>query len=182
MNYHNAFLWVQTNAETITAFVAVIALILSSISVFISYISVRDQRKSNQATLRPLADILFDDYENKIAVKLLNNGIGPLILVSSGVYKNDTLISTDLIDVMPALPTGMFWKDFLKNLSGRIMDPSGSKTLICLNGDENETEFIMIREQIRDILKDLTIKISYKDVYENKFFFERKLDWFGRNI
>jgi hypothetical protein len=65
-----------------SAVVASIALVLSLISLWISIAALRHQRKHNRLSVRPLAYIMIGDYEDRVFVKLTNNGTGPMIIKS----------------------------------------------------------------------------------------------------
>lgn len=43
---------------------------------------------------------------------------------------------------------------------------------------ESETEI----ENVRNQLAVITLKVDCRDIYDNKFSFERKLDWFSRHV
>jgi len=58
-----------------SAVVALFALLLSCIAYF-------GQRKHNRLSVRPLAYIMFGDWEDEIFVKVVNNGTGPMIIES----------------------------------------------------------------------------------------------------
>src|SRR2546430_4757052 len=65
-----------------SAAAAFLALLVSAISVGISVWAVRTQRKHNELSVRPLAEITVADHESSVRVKLRNHGIGPMIVTA----------------------------------------------------------------------------------------------------
>lgn len=70
----------NTVSALASAFVALLALLLSVFSVFFAWRSLRHQRVHNSLTFQPLPYIAVGDYEDPIYFKTCNNGTGPLIL------------------------------------------------------------------------------------------------------
>jgi hypothetical protein len=104
-------------------------------------VSVAGQRKDNRPSVRPLAWISIADYENRLSVKLHNNGVEPLIaqkiLVSDGQAVKDSVI-----DWMPNLPPGVFWDTFTKDLQATSLAPGKEIVLIQLQGDPGNARLI----------------------------------------
>ena len=162
--------------------IAGMALILSSISTIAAVIAVFLQRSHNRRSVRPLADILLSDYENRLAVAVLNNGMGPLLIECLEVSLDGKVQNKDVIDLMPKTPPNIDWWTFVKNLSGRVLSPGERRVVIELRGDESDSNFILFRDKVRNALTSLHLKLRYKDVYGKQMpFCERSLGWFGRS-
>jgi hypothetical protein len=61
-------------ANTVAAFGSVAVAI---IAIFVSIKALRHQREHNKLSVKPLAQVLIGDYENRVYVKLVNTGTGP---------------------------------------------------------------------------------------------------------
>jgi hypothetical protein len=164
-----------------SAAAALLALLVSALSVWISVRAMSAQQKHNELSVRPLAEITVADYENSLRVKLRNNGTGPMIV--SGIEISDGMsMKTCVVEWMPPLPTGRPWTTFSHDLKERTLQPEGEIVLLELTEYEGEHDFATCRESIRGALAPLTVVVSYTDIY-NKAMPPRvkALAWFGRN-
>ena len=62
--------------------IATIALGVSFLSIIIGFYGLWLQRKHNQLSVRPIGIITLSDYENRLAIKVKNAGMGTMILKS----------------------------------------------------------------------------------------------------
>lgn len=164
-----------------SAAAAFLALLFSAISVGISFWAVKSQRKHNELSVRPLAEITVADYENSLRVKLRNHGIGPMIVtavtVSDGASAKPTILAW-----MPDLPKGRLWTNFTDVVRDRAIAPGRELVLLELTEDADEVGFDQCRTLVRAALKPLTVNVEYTDVYGNVMSPRRKeLSWFGRH-
>jgi hypothetical protein len=177
--------WLQqyiSDPENLNNIIAGIAVGISFLSTLLALLAVYLQREHNRVSVKPLPDLIFGDYENEILVEIHNHGLGPMIMVRVEILNNDTVLADNLIDLMPDLPKGMNWDDFVKNLKDRILAPGEEKTLVELTGSEKNKTFISFRDKVRKTLAPLTVKVYYKGIYDKKVrIFEKSLDWFGRS-
>lgn len=165
-----------------SAAAAVLALFVSCVSIWISVSSARSQRRHNELSVRPLAEITVADYEDSLRVKLRNNGSGPMIVlavtVSDGANAHESLI-----DWMPALPQGRPWNTFTHALRRRTLQAGAEIVLLELTAHENEANFSVCRDRVRAALAPLTVNVEYKDIYETVMRpCQKPLSWFGRNL
>lgn len=165
-----------------SAAVAILALFVSVISMWISVWSARTQRQHNKLSVRPLAEITVADYEDSLRVKLWNNGTGPMIIL--GVSVSDGKNSKDsLIDWMPDLPRGRPWSTFTHSLHNRTLQAGAEITLLELTEYENERNFSKSRDLIRKALASLEVNVKYTDIYGSVICpYKKPLSWFGRHI
>lgn len=165
-----------------SAAAAFLALIFSAISVWISVWSARTQRKHNQLSVRPLAEVTVADYENSLRVKLRNNGTGPMIIVAVTVSDGSNAKEC-LIDWMPDLPSDRPWNTFTHALRHRTLQAGAEIILLELTKHDGERNFSKCRNSIRRALAPLTVNVEYTDIYESVMRPCRKsLSWFGRNL
>lgn len=158
----------------ISDFVDVIALVVASFSLIISCYFSYLQQKHNKNSVKPIASIIFSDYEDLIRVSIKNSGTGPLIIKKVTVIKKDQTKS-DLISFMPHI--NQTWKDFTTNFEGLALSVNDEIAMISLIPINDENKY-----QVRQALSDITIKVEYEDVYGTKFEIQRKCDFFGRHF
>lgn len=158
------YIWefINENVDAIALVVAAIALILTVWSVWV-------QRDHNKKSLRPYPDIGVANYENYLSVSFHNKGLGPLIITKVNIYKGQNLLGNNLVDLMPDLPKGITWSDYIQRIEGRVLAPGEEKVLLELKGDDKKTNFKNARKLIRQSLKDLKVQIYYKGIYEDNF-------------
>jgi hypothetical protein len=165
-----------------SAAAAFFALFVSCVSVWISVSSTRSQRRHNELSVRPLAEVTVADYENSLRVKLRNNGSGPMIVLAVTVSDGSSAHEC-LIEWMPALPQGRPWNTFTHALRRRSLQAGAEIILLELTEHENEDNFSACRDQVRAALAPLTVNVEYTDIYETVMRPCRKpLSWFGRNL
>lgn len=159
--------WVSDNVE-------VVALAVSIISIGFACRFSWLQQKHNTNSVRPICNIIFNDYEDCIAVKIENVGSGPLT-INRLICQNGSTNYPTLIGCMPKISQN--WSDFVENIDGRTIPIGGHIVLIKLEPQDQET-----KEVVRRALSTIVIKVEYEDIYNNKFCEERRLDFFGRTL
>jgi hypothetical protein len=168
-------------ATVASAVVALCALLISIISLFITLWSLWNQRRHNFLSVRPLPFISRADYENRIAVKIHNNGIGPLIILKL-VVTDGTSSKKSIVEWMPPLPSGLAWDTFVQELENRSLAPEHEIVLLQLIGDPNEEDFRAFRKECREALKKLTVTLHFSDAYNRLMKpAQQTLSWFGRH-
>lgn len=150
------------------------ALVIATLSFLTAVWQARLQRLHNANSLKPIAQLAPADYENKLFVKLVNCGVGPLIITNSLFY-NGIAQHDNLIDF---LPTNIMYDTFHTLYTGRVVPANDSVILF-----EKSFELLTNEDkaQLRSILKDIKVRIEYEDIYQNSFVLDRNLAWFGRH-
>jgi len=174
---------IENNLDKIDFFKDPITLIISIVGLVIALITYFSSRKHNRLSVKPIAYILPQDYEDKICVVLQNKGTGPLISTSIN-FKNIKTNKNEksLINHMSSLKNDYTWSDFSK-AQKFVLSPDENKILLELKGNPEDKKFIENRDLIRKQLADIEINIRYTSVY-NEFCKEKlkyKLDWYARN-
>ncbi len=165
-----------------SAAAAILALFVSCISVWISISSARTQRRHNELSVRPLAEVTVADYENSLRVKLRNNGSGPMIVLTVTVSDGSNAHSS-LIEWMPALPLGRPWNTFTHALHHRTLQAGAEIILLELTEHKGEKNFSVCRDRVRAALAPLTVNVEYTDIYDTRMRpCQKPLSWFGRNL
>ncbi|KUG11035.1 hypothetical protein BEI02_11165 [Elizabethkingia sp. HvH-WGS333] len=170
--------YLSVSAEAKIAF---FALIVSAIGVFISIWTIVSTRKHNKLSVKPIAYILPQNYEDKVCVNIQNKGTGPLIVKEiSFTDIIDKRTTNSLIELMPELKNGYHWSNF-SSADKFVLSPNETKELLKLTGDIDDDIYIDNREIIREKLSKVQIKIKYTGIYEGKsIILIHDLKWFER--
>jgi hypothetical protein len=90
-------------------------------------------------------------------------------------------LSGHLIDLLPSLPNGLFFDNYVKIQPGRAIPPGESLDLFQLSINENDTNAVTYRDRLRMFLGDVAIDVDYADIYKTTFpTYKRDLTWFHR--
>ena len=169
--------------DALNATIACFALLTSVVSIYFTWQALASQKKHNEISVRPFMAISAWDYENRIRIRITNNGIGPAKIVALYYFRSDVRQDVDrLVDLMPETPDGILWADYVGNQAGVVIAPGSSRVLLDLKCDRNSEIETAFRDVVRRALLDLRIRISYQDFYENRYKAERSLDWYGRHF
>lgn len=176
----NFFAFILLTPDVANAIAAFAAVFVSFLSVVLALRALAVQRNHNRLSVRPLAFISRADYEDRLSVKIHNNGVGPLIITSLQVSDGKTN-EESVIEWMASLTNDVTWDTFTKDLKGRSLAPRDEIVLLQFSGDIADPHFREIRDRCREVLRHLTIKLEYQDIYEQRMKpSERSLSWFGR--
>jgi hypothetical protein len=185
----DAFEWLVANKDTAnsiatisSASIALAAVILSIVSIWIARSTLKSQQAHNKLSVRPLAYIMIGDYEGRIFVKVCNHGTGPMIINSVTVI-GATEPSKPLIQSMPLLGPKIAWTNFVENCSGRSVPVGGEIDLLDFTFQKGfcESEYQRASSQIRRILGDFEICVKFTDIYGSDLpLSQRSLKFFHR--
>lgn len=166
-----------------SAVLAAVACLISFVSLYVSHRTAKHQETHDRMSVRPLVYIAVGDYENRLYVKIQNNGVGPLILKRITV-EGAAEPNKPLIEAMPQLPPKAAWTNFVEDITGRSVPPGGEVFLIDLEEGSSASRayFTVARDKVRAALGTLTVKVEYTDIYDHSLPASlRKLDWFHRH-
>jgi hypothetical protein len=164
-----------------SAAAAFLALLVSAISVGISVWAAQSQRRHNELSVRPLAEITVADYETSLRVKLRNHGTGPMIVTAITVSNGSSTRPT-ILAWMPQLANGRHWTDFTDEVHDRTLAPGGELVLLEITEDDGEIDFAQYRDPTRAALAPLTVNVEYTNIYNSVMPPRQKaLSWFGRH-
>ncbi len=174
--------WLSDNKDLVQPLSSLLAIIIGFLSIILTFWTLLTNRRHQRLTLRPIADISTEDFENKSSVKIENKGNGPLIINAFRAIKG-TDSKADLIDWMPELPDNLYWSDFHKHIEGSALRPSGSLALVEFKLDKSNAKQREARDNIRRTLEIIDGELDYSDIYEKPMHYPRhSLSWFGRNL
>jgi len=149
--------------------VALLALITAVISTIISFYTFRLQRIHNIKSVKPILQIGQWDYENKLMVTLVNLGTGLAIVKQVSVLNKTDQTKNCIYDWLPKKLTGeMNYKEYWTGYKNFVVQPGQIIHLIEIPIDTSKSYQIEEREKLRAILRQLTIKITYEDIYGNE--------------
>lgn len=157
--------------------------IIAICACIVAYITYSSSKKHNYLSVKPIAYILPQDYENKICVIFQNKGTGPLITKSVKFINDKTKVEKKyLIDFMPVLVKEQKWNNFSKSQK-YILTPNEDKVLLEFSKTKKSKSFKKNKLLIRNALKDIRVVITYSGVYdENVETLDFKLKWYGRHF
>lgn len=157
--------------------------IVSICALVVAYITYTSSKKHNYLSVKPIAYILPQDYEDKICVILQNKGTGPLITKSIKFLNDETKEEKKyLLDFMPNLNGSSRWSNFSKT-EKYILTPNENKILLEYSFKESDDSYEENKYKIRNALKDIRIVITYSGVYNEKNeTLDFKLKWYGRHF
>ena len=133
------------------------------------------QRKHNQNSVKPLGQIIFIDTKERISVRLLNAGMGPLIIDNLAFVK-DGRVGTDIANCISLNPRSYMHAD-VDSIVKKVLLPN-AEMIVFEKNITNSTE--EEERAIRSELASIHIQATYRDVYNNRFSIRRGLDWFTR--
>jgi hypothetical protein len=87
-----------------------------------------------------------------------------------------------LIDLVPPPPQGVVFKNFNKVEQVRAVRPGDQVELVVLPINVDDPHAAHYRDQLRHVLGNMTVELTYTDIYETRFpEYGIKLAWFLRH-
>lgn len=162
--------------------IAICALVISVVATGSAIWSAFVQRRHMRLSVRPIASFPIADFEGRVDVFLANKGLGPMHIRKFVVEGPDGTTHSDLVSHMPPLQHGIMWRNFHQNVDGASVENGKRLELLLLEGDPRNDLFQACRDQVRQNLKGLTLRVEYEDLYGMVMEpVERQLSWFGRH-
>ena len=91
LTFASVVAYLDKHHDVVTAGTAILALLVSLISIFFTAGSMAMQRLHNRKSVLPLGHITVGDYEDDIFVRLRNDGISPMVIEKMFVTKEGAL-------------------------------------------------------------------------------------------
>lgn len=163
----------------------VIALLGTALTLLIWFISHEHNKtiiEKQEMEKRPLANIGYSDFEEKLEINLWNKGLGPLIVTKfSVINRTNGIVKDSIYDWISDL--GITLSNYSGNQDNLVLREGTKINLLRLEQAKNDNEFSERRDSLRRVLKDLDIQIEYDDIYNKKMkTYRRSLKWFGRHF
>jgi hypothetical protein len=155
-----------------------LTIIISVLALLATFYQLYLQRVHNAKSLKPLGQIDFRDRNRQLAVWIANNGMGPMIIDRVTFFK-DGNFSTNIEDCL-SLDARSYRRIPISESVKKVVLPNASFEVFATEFEdhEGEAEITNARKQ----LSAITLKVEYRDIYENKFTLERNLEWFSRHM
>lgn len=162
-------------------FISLLSLGVAVLSMAFGIIALLIQRSHNKKSVMPLGFISLADYENRLCIKVTNNGTGPMIIekVSTFQTKNKSNAMEYPVDWFANMK--IVWSTYRKSLENFTIAANSHSELLEYVVNEHNENPEELRNQIRGILSELTICVEYKDIYGKRYVMKRELNWFARN-
>ncbi len=150
----------------ITELIAACALIISIVSIFVGFWGVWIQREHSFRSIRPIGNIGITKRENYFGVALSNSGIGPMIIGSVETFNDKGVTKNYLADWIPhEYKQNM---DLGTHIEGCAIHPGAQYDFLKYGYNPSNPDDLTISNEIRSMLKDLTIRVKYFDVYNRE--------------
>ena len=160
------WIFLEDNWEAI---VAILALLTSVVSTIISFYTFKLQRTHNIKSVAPIVHVGQSDYENVLFVTIVNLGSGLAMIKKMYVRNKTDQIKNCIYDWLPKkLGNGTNYKEYWTAYKNFVIQPGQTIKLIEIPIDTKKSEQIEVREKIRAILRQLTVCVTYEDIYENE--------------
>lgn len=155
----------------VTVLIAVLALLLTLWQVYL-------QRTHNEKSLKPLGQIDFRDRQDQLYVRVSNNGVGPMIVDRLRFIKDGKCYST-LDECLKLDRRSYSWLDGHESVR-KVILPNASLTIFETRFEEQEGEAAI--DQARQKLAPITLKVEFRDIYDNRMTIVRDFQWFLRHM
>ena len=154
------------------------AIIISVLALFATFYQLYLQRVHNAKSLKPLGQVDLLDLNRRLVVGIANNGMGPMIIDRIAFFKEGNS-STNIEDCL-SLNARSYWRIPVCESVKKVVLPNALFEVFATEFEdhEGEAEITNARKQ----LSPITLKVDYRDIYENKFTLERSLEWFSRHM
>jgi hypothetical protein len=152
--------------------------LISILALLATFYQLYLQRVHNEKSLKPLGVIEFLDRENRIAIYLRNNGVGPLIVDKFAFTVGKTQVSN--IDQVLSIDPKSYMRYTMEEGMYKVIPPQG--LLELFESDFEFTDDRLTMDRVRRELSGLFIKAYCRDIYDNNVAIERACRWFGRNL
>ncbi|QMW06722.1 hypothetical protein H3H32_18435 [Spirosoma foliorum] len=152
------------------------AILISVLALLATFYQLYLQRIHNEKSLKPLGQIVLEDQRKTLAVHLRNNGLGPLIIDKLSCSKNG-VVHADLEECLTLAPKSYLFAPTNDSVT-RVVLPNSSLTIFETRFDEYEDDAAI--EHAREQLAPITLKVEFRDIYDNKTTLERDFQWFLR--
>ena len=135
------------------------------------------QRIHNIKSLRPLGQIDLRDRENQIYIRVSNNGMGPMIIDRLLFVKEGKTYTT--IEECLTLARQSYSAISVNESVRKVILPHAFLPVFEAHLAEHEEEAAL--DLVRDQLSPITLKVYFRDIYDNKMSVERDFRWFLRH-
>ena len=152
------------------------AITISVLALLATFYQLYLQRVHNEKSLRPLGQIDLIDINNQVSVRVVNNGTGPMIINRLTFFKEGN--SYTKIEDCLTLDSRSYQRIPVNETLQKVILPNASLDVFAAELAPFEEESQL--ETVRRELAFVTLRVHYRDIYDNQFTLKRSLDWFSR--
>ncbi len=145
--------------------------------IILTYLSIKlvklddDRNKwTLQELARPYGDMIFSNFDSKIKIQLHNCGLGPMIISKMIIRDSQNETFNNFRELLTPFKKNIKLEyeflDFSNNHFALVKDKA--ETLMRIEGNKDDTEFLNYLKEIKIILSNCTLEISYEDMYKRK--------------
>jgi hypothetical protein len=165
------------NLELLIAFVA---LVISFISIFLTFWTIRIQKIHNKLSVRPFPEIILSKVGG-VKIRLKNVGLGPMICKELTTKNEDGQIKNHIKDFIP--PELSFEGKLYTNRWNFTLLPGESKTILSIKEDLSNSSYRESLKIATEALSQLTLELKFESMYkELQPIFKKKLIWFKTQV
>lgn len=154
------------------------AITISLLALLATFYQLYLQRVHNEKSLKPLGQIDFLDQNRQLTLWVTNNGMGPMIIDKLTFFKEGNSY-TNIEDCLQ-LDNRSYRRIFISKSVKKVVLPHAYLEVFATEFEQHEEEAQI--ENARKQLTPITLKVDYRDIYENNFTLERNLEWFSRHV
>ncbi|RKR81988.1 hypothetical protein BDD43_2151 [Mucilaginibacter gracilis] len=156
----------------------VLTLVLSLLALLTTYYQAYLQRVHNQKSVKPLAQIDFEDRDGTLFVHVQNNGVGPFTVDKLIFTRNGK--TYDRIEDSLEIDPKRYYHVEVNDTNKKVIIPGGFLVVFSetLNPNDNQETIDLFRQE----LSKLHLKVEGHDIYDNSISIEKSLKWFGRHL
>lgn len=152
------------------------AITISVLALLATFYQLYLQRVHNEKSVRPLGQIDLIDINDQVSVRVVNNGMGPMIIDRFAFFREGNSYSN--IEDCLTLDSRSYQRIPVNEALRKVVPPNAFLDVFAaeLAPFEEATQL----EDVRKKLAPVTVRVHYRDIYDNKFTTERNLQWFSR--
>lgn len=155
---------------------------ISLIALFVSLRSLQIQRTHNRKSVRPAGHVQLLDSLQGLHVRIVNKGCGPMLIKEFTAIR-DEIINHNIVYHLPENILDGFTHQIHTEPEGYWLVPGEELMLLSLQGDHTDQKFVNVRENVRSILSEIIVNLTFCDVYDEKSpVFKKSLSWFSREL
>lgn len=155
------------------------AVLISILALVATFYQLYLQRSHNEKSLKPLPQIVLDDYKKQLFVHLKNHGVGPLT-IEKLIFEKDSKEFFTLKDCLNLDPKSYMHDVQANDPLRQVILPAGTLEIFAMSFADSVSE-----EEINAVRKELasiTLNVKGRDIYNNSIVVERSFKWFVRHI
>jgi hypothetical protein len=155
---------------------------LPVIAIILSLLAMHFEKKHNRQSVKPLAHILLDDSPDGLSIKLINKGLGPMIIEDFIAEDKYGKKENNIYYHLPKFKENrLFSFQYHTKPINYIVSKDEELSLLEIKGNITNKDYMDFKMYIRNILKDLTITIKYTDVYDKRMKdYKKEFTYFAR--